>query len=347
MIMQPDIIKYDRTLALIGVLLIIITVGSICSTFLSTPETSEKIPGEFDPYVSLGPYLGFGLFSGPDRTEAMPIWTELENNESLKTYLHLESTVSKPFEFEVLCLDDFTQVPFSLGDNGDQLSHKIELEAMAEVYCPLEIANISAGTHDIAVILVQDPYNHSTDPFYRIDTESSVHDFRFNVSVAGDASHPEAEWIDTGTPGMAECSPDYYLNDGLQTTPDACDSHIWYVENTTPGTVVPFWINLAGGDDYPVTFALVALMDYRQVPLKTGADDYVIFGKLDTAEKVAFPASFTAPFEEGVHEFMVLWLPMPYEYPDEVHRQYNIEKQNNDICSNMRIAVNVTGSLTS
>ena len=107
--------------------------------------------------------------------------------------------------------------------------------------------------------------------------------------------------------------PEYPPCEEAFLTKEPCSARLWLTEDVEPGELLNYTINIAGADENPATFAMMALLNYEPIPINVNGSELVIFGEFEPGEKVAIPASLIVPEEKGVHELLVLWFPVPYK----------------------------------
>lgn len=288
--------------------------------------------------------MGIGLYSAPnhDHQYSIPSMVHLNHSTPLESYLYFSNQIPDPTEFFVFVLVDFRQVPFEFEGDDANILCNASVDPYEGKFFSITVSNLTRGKHDMAIILAMEPNNHSMDPSFRLSTDlSSVRGIRLNLIVDND-THYNIEYDNSTNPLFKQCSSDYPLNDGLLMTKEACSNKLWYTESGIPDENIPYWINCAAGDDYPNQFAIITLMDYQQVPINTNSSQYAIFGNLSPGEKIAIPSNVMVPKETGLHEFMAVWIPFPFEYHDYPSGSCEYCTQDKGLASSVRIGLNVS-----
>lgn len=264
----------------------------------------------------VGESFGIGLYDAPIRTpnHSFHHSATLHANESLIGYFWISNQMTTENDFLVFLLSDYEQVPFFFGEKRDRgILHPIYLEPFEERFFRFEIDPLTQGVHDVEIVLVMKPYEHSLEKSFRRSTDFSyLGSKRLNLFVDSE-EFPAVPYTNKSVLSYRTCGSDYPINDGLLITRDACSTTGWFTERVTAGDRLDYWINAAADDDYSVTFALMPFIDFMQVPMRVDDSMNVLFCSLEAGEKVSIPASITVPDDEGVHELMVLWIPAPYQ----------------------------------
>jgi len=310
---------------------------------INNQDTGQKDIGTFDPH-SLGDRVGIGLYATPihDPEYGMPSSVYLNHSAPLECHLFFSNQRPDPGKFLVFVLMDFQQVPFRFEEQDADIVFDASVDPYEEKFFSICIPNLTAGRHDVAIVLAMEPYNHSMDPSFRLSTDlSSVRGMRLNLIVDND-TRQKIPCDDCMNQPFERCDPNYPLNDGLLLTKDAWSNKLWYAKNATPGETLSYWINCAAGEEYPSKFAIITLMDYRQIPINIDTSDYAIFGELAAGEKISIPAAVPVPKEKGVHEFVAVWIPLPFEYQEKPSSNYKYYNQDKVLVSSVRVGLNVT-----
>jgi hypothetical protein len=258
--------------------------------------------------------FGVGLYTAPIHSpeHSMHYSRFLNSNETFNGYLFVSNQMYDENDFLIFCMMDYKQVPFTFESEKSQMYHIIHLNPLKEQFYHFELNKIEKGVHDFEIFLAMKPYEHSLNRSYRLSTDFSyLGSRRVNIFV-DDLKSPVINYTDFDYRSSSPCGSDYPVNDGLMLTRDPCSSDAWLTVNVTPGEHLNYWINIAADNEYPVSFGLIALMDYQQIPLQVNMPNTVIFGKLDAGEKISLPASIVVPNEDGIHELMAIWIPAPY-----------------------------------
>lgn len=320
--------KTERNLKIISILVfcVIIAFSGIFLLSLnekrSTPQFSMSVNDSDNKKVTeydengTKENFGIGLYNAPfhDANYSMHYSKSLQPDDSLEGYLFMSNQMNVKNEFLVFCLLDYNQVPFSHETGSTQVLQVIPLEAHEERFFYFNIGNVSEGVHDFEIFMIMKPNEHSLDENFRRSTDFSLlGSRRINVFV-NDTRFRDPVYTDFSPQNYSpSCGPQYPVNNGIMITKEPCSTMVWFVENITArNRTLGYNINAAADNKYPVSFGLIALLDYQQIPVQDASGNKVIFGKLAQGQKISIPASVIIPSEKGIHELMVIWLPAPY-----------------------------------
>ncbi len=100
---------------------------------------------------------------------------------------------------------------------------------------------------------------------------------------------------------------------------------VWGHADAHPGETVPYFANLGNKGNAAYAFALLAFLDFRQVPLD-GRDQWVAYGTVPAHGQGVAPGRLIAPAAPGALEFLLLLVRNPYTAlevpPDGPDRQF-------------------------
>jgi hypothetical protein len=231
----------------------------------------------------------------------------LKENESFKGYLEVENAMYTSNQYLLFILVDYLMVPFYVeGQKG--LTHLVNLNPMEDSFYSFKLNHLPAGTHDIVVGAFLNPYKHSLDTDFRLDTDFAMMGrIRLNV-IVGSGSYPFPELR----------SPDIFCNksdtlEGLMLTKEPCSPKGWFTENVTRGQKLHYYINIGNFEENQRAFGVIQFLDYKQIPLEYNSSEYVYYGLLKEGNKTSIPASVIVPDNPGVHELLVVWFTEPFE----------------------------------
>jgi hypothetical protein len=217
------------------------------------------------------------------------------------------------YDYLIFCLLDYEQVPFTFDNESGQILYKIHLEPYEAGFYPFELNGIEEGGHDFEIVVIFRPYENSLNETFRRSTRGGhLGSQRQNLFVGNYSDLPAVNYTNMSVMSCCSCGSEYMHAEGMLITKEPCSKQLWLTEDVEPGGLLNYTIN-AGTYEYPVTFAMMVLLDYKPIPLNVNGTDLVIFGKFEPEEFVAIPASLIVPEEKGVHELLVLWFPVPYK----------------------------------
>ncbi|MEO0248260.1 MAG: hypothetical protein ABIN58_01730 [candidate division WOR-3 bacterium] len=200
------------------------------------------------------------------------------------------------FDFLLIMMLDYEQIGFKL-DGEKTFTYKFRLEANEERIFSIDTPPLSEGFHDLLILVVRDPDNHSFDIPFRIHTAYYIAKTRVNIYV-GNAKPPG---IDFTT--FSETSADSAREGALILSKHERGNiwEGWFTENTTPGEHVHYFIRITGDRKDTQPFALVAFWDYQQIPVN-GNDVLYGISRLNTL--ITIPACLIMPESRGHMSFL-------------------------------------------
>lgn len=219
----------------------------------------------------------------------------------------LENGVPRSLPFALVSFVDFMQVPVSIAGRED-LVHRLEAPASTAVASRFEVPAPSVGAHDQIQLLVWEPDRHSVSMEWRISTVDGWFTANRTRLVAGDSS---------ATPSYAAPTVEGVVDtmgfDGVLTNRSATQvGDLWTAETVAPAALVPFYVHVGNAAPRARTFALVALMDWRQTTF-TASGSKVVFLSVPAGQTATLSGVILAPVSAGVHEFQVFRFEDPYD----------------------------------
>ncbi|MFA4859268.1 hypothetical protein [Methanoregula sp.] len=225
--------------------------------------------------------------------------------------------MTKNSDFLIIGLLDYQQIPFEFNNSGKNIHHVIHMAPFEEAFYRFRLPPMPDGSHDFELFLIMKPDEHTLNNSFRFSTDQALLGSRRVNIIVGNATEFSAPRITTYNGPTWSCGSDYVLNDGLLVTTKPCDNRALLSSNVTPDKLYDYSINIAADSKYPISVAIVPLLDYYQVPLTKNMNENVAFFNLSAGEKISVPANIGIPHDTGVHELMVLWIPRPYYSIDD------------------------------
>ena len=343
-------IKILGSLALIFLVAMLLFDSGTGSTWIFRFNESNPSEGKvtYDPErvgeggIELGESFGIALsLIGMENNKSLSKF--LNPGENLSGYFYVNNRMHDAYDYLVFCLLDYRQVPFTFDNESGQILHMVHLEPYEEGSYPFELAEIEEGGHDFEIVVIFRPYEHSLNKSFRSCTLGThMGSMKRNLFVGNYSDLPAVNYTNMSAIACCSCGPEYPLYDQPFLTKEPCSAKSWLTEDVEPGELLNYTIN-AGADEVPVTFAMMALLDYEPIPINVNGSELVIFGKFEPGEKVAIPASLTVPEEKGVHELQVLWFPVPYKRLETSPGVRVLIEQWPWSVSSVRVGLNVTG----
>ncbi len=255
---------------------------------------------------TVGENFGVGIYNNPNLTDGMQLSQFLDHGSNFSGWLRITNAMYEINQYMVFALLDYKQQTFLFNNQTAKL-HLVNLSKFEDNFYYFQIDNISKGFHDFTIIVVLNPYEHSLNKEYRYSTDmAKMGDKRLNLFVGG-VNNTQIKYAFDSMP----CPPSYVLN-GLLVNKEACSPNAWYSEEIKGKDEINYFINVGNDEEKMRSFALMAFLDYKQIPLKLNDKEPTTFGKLKQGEKRAYPSNLALPKEEGVHELMVIWVLDPY-----------------------------------
>lgn len=305
----------------LSILLLAVVLSGNSDTDDWTMQIFDNESGNYSAKTSyneekVGESFGIGLYDAPVHTPDHSLHhnAAIHENQSLTGYFWVSNQMTTGNDFLVFLISDYKQIPFVFGEERKTgVLHPIHLEAFEERFFRFETGNLTRGVHDVEIVIMMKPYEHSLEKSFRRSTDFSyLGSKRLSIFVDSE-EFPAVPYAGASALSNRKCGPDYPINDGLMLTREPCSTTGWFTEEVAPGDRLDYWINAAADNEYPVAFALIPFVDFVQVPLRVDDSISTIFCSLEAGEKISIPASIIVPEEEGVHELFVLWMPAPYQ----------------------------------
>jgi hypothetical protein len=295
--------------------------SALWNMVINSSENGTSYTTSYDNVQVLESF-GVGIFSEPvkpNETTQSATMT-IASNESFEGYLYVNNQMAKDSNFLIFGLLDYQQIPFEIDNSGASVHHSIHVAPFQESFYKFKVPPMSDGSHDFEIFLIMKPDEHALDDSFRKSTDNAFLGSRRVNLIVGNETKFSAPRVRSYDGPTQSCGSDYVLNDGLLLTTKPCDTRALLSDNVTSSEVYDYSINIAADNNYPVSVAIVPLLDYYQVPLANNTGEDVAFFNLSAGKKLAIPANIVVPHDDGVHELMVLWIPQPYHSIDEDSR---------------------------
>jgi len=279
------------------------------STVYSTTYDKNKVSESFGVTILTGP-------TKQDETSQTAL-RRIGAGKPFEGYLWVSNQMAQENDFLVFGLLDYQQIPFEFNNSGRGIHHTIHMAPFEESAYPFSIPPMTEGSHDFEIFLVMKPDMHSLNDSFRFSTDQALLGSRRVNIIVGNAQSFFAPSLKEYDGPAISCGSDYVLNDGLLVTTKPCDTKALLSANVIPDSLFDYSINIGADNNYPVSVAVVPLLDFYQVPLAKNTNDRTAFFTLNAGEKLSIPANVVIPKDAGVHELMVLWIPLPYHSIDD------------------------------
>lgn len=209
-------------------------------------------------------------------------------------------------DFALLCIVDYIQMPCRR--DASARTSQFHLTPGEETRLRLNLP-LEPGAHDLLFLTFFDPANHSTEQVSRQDSRFSFSFYRAQVVAAGADTRP--------TPGAMErfsVKSDLQAGAGFFTIlPDKFKDPAqapWHAAQSAAGAPLNFYAAYSNPEQVSGTVALLAFVDFEQVPWDASHLTYL--AALDAGARADVPAVVTAPQAQGAHELVVVAVDNPF-----------------------------------
>lgn len=244
-----------------------------------------------------------------DDTRGVKYGYTIASGRGFTGYYLVDNVRPLPHTYAFLAFVDYQQVPVVLGGTPG-LTHMLHLGPQEQSWWSLDVRPLSAGRHTLSTVLVWDPDNHSTDAAFRQASEwGMVSTTQANVLVGKRGAFPAPKLT---KPSGAVSIPAGTEFDGVLVNQSSTSIEPWTSGVAAPaGSQVDYVIHVGNSTSKTARYALIALLDYVQVPIGSDARQPTIVS-VPPGKCLNFTAHVTAPTEPGVHELMVVRADMPF-----------------------------------
>ena len=287
-------------------------------------NTSENKSGYSTTYneLKVPESFGVGIFSSPiipaNSKETATI--KIAPHDPYEEYLYVSNQMTTENDFLIFCLLDYQQIPFELDNSSALIHHSIHLEPFQDSFYKFKIPPLNEGFHDFEIFVIMKSGDHSLNESFRHSTDNSYLGSKRVNLIVGNMTNSSLPQFRTYDGAIQSCGSGYVLNDGLLLTKKPCDNVALLSDAVAPASIFDYSVNIAADNKYPVSVAIIPLVDYYQVPLANNSKNMVAFFNLSTGEKMSIRMNIRVPPDAGTHELMVLWIPQPYRSIDEDSR---------------------------
>lgn len=263
--------------------------GGVTSTEQEPSETGEgelpqPIGGQSEP--GEGP-IAYRL----EESSARRYSSETMSLGSRTFYSPAWSTISKP-----LALRGCQAYPFALAPQTDHTFH-------------MRLSDLAAGMHDLVFLIFERPDEHTTNPEFREESRDLFDFYRVNLYVGGSASPPSITYTPFSEPDEFAPQGMYLYTISREVLLDPWQTP-WHYEILNPGQEVRYYATLNNPERFPTQFALVAFLNFEQVPFTP--DHMVFYGQVESQKRASVETSLIPPPSPGPYELLVLMVDNPY-----------------------------------
>jgi hypothetical protein len=218
----------------------------------------------------------------------------------------------------IFLLLDEHQLRGGIGDDPNALYTDVEVEKAQELTLTMTLPPLEPGPHNIVTISLPDP---DADVIPGFDSS------RGTLVATGGGGGDWREYQQMQDSALPRGFPFGITGD----TSDPPVFSLWESEECSPGEVVEYAIyvgyriqhpglarELTGDDTY--RFAVVAFLDFEQIPVEYGAAELPFYGAVERGEVGRLITAFQAPEEPGPHHLLVLLIQSPGAVMGEIVR---------------------------
>lgn len=278
------------------------------------PNASNEPSSETTPSVE---YMGRGVTIGIQATSGGPFWRTygIPSATAFAGRVSLSNQQS-PTNYLLTCLLDYRQES-CIWDGTPELLYTAELDENEERIIPFTTPTLSTGFHDFAVLAISNAGAEDLGERYRISTDLSYLYASRAVLLSGDEpwQPPALDEVFLGGERNSSASLEGVI---VNQEEYPVELRAWTVYEAIPGETIDYYIHVGNGtdDNPPNTFAILAFLDYRQIPID-GENQWVAFAEMPPGSATTLPAQMIAPEEPGIHELMIVFAYNPYTMLEE------------------------------
>ena len=300
--------KVVLSAAFLGVVIAVLVVAG--SNLWSNPRWAfvfRKSPNVETYGVGTRVDIYTGRFSPHEGLVYFPLEPDLEQVD-LKGTLWLHSDLPRPETYALVALVDYVQVPVVISATY-QLAHTVRVEpnSRAKIDFALTIPN-QKGKHKLALLVFQAPDAHHQNDRFRFLTDVCFYQV-LNVVIGDDESLPTVVYQQAPN---TEPSTSQVEFSGILINRDTHDNRTaWLTETVHSQQVLTYYIHLGNDGSARVPYALVAFLDWQQIPIK-GYEEKAFFGLIERDGRLTLPTEVQIPSTGAIHELQVIYVIDPY-----------------------------------
>jgi hypothetical protein len=242
---------------------------------------------------------------------------ETQSGTPIMVNYHMLNCTLDAHTRRIFLLLDEHQLRGGIGDDPNALYTDVEVEEAQELTLTMTLPPLEPGPHNIVTISLPDPEGDVIPGF------DSSHG---TLVATGDGGGDWREYNRMEVSALPEFSFGI-----TEDTSDPCEFRLWESEECSPGDVVEYAIYVGyhilepevarefTGDD-TCRFAVVAFLDFEQIPVQYGSVELPFYGAVEQGEVGRLITAFQAPEEPGPHHLLVLLIESPGEVLGEIVR---------------------------
>ena len=210
-------------------------------------------------------------------------------------------------EFLFSCLVDYLQTPCAEGLPGQ--AYPLTLPSQTDHTFHIRLSDLAEGMHDLIFLIFERPDEHTTNPEFRGESRDLFDFYRVNLYVGESASAPSIAYTSFSEPDEFAPQGMYLYTISREVLLDPWQTP-WDSESLNPGQEVGYYATLNNPEPFPTRFALVAFLNFEQVPF--APDHMVFYGQVESQKRASVETSLIAPINPGPYELVVLMVDNPY-----------------------------------
>ncbi len=223
----------------------------------------------------------------------------------------LNAYQDQPHTFAVSCLLDYVQLPCAFDQPA---SHIRSLGPMEELLLPLEIPVSQEGVHDLVILSVKDAFGDWDDENAYSRTVNEPKSSRVNLLVGG-ISTPPVPPIEKAAalPAIGRLSRGFLVSPLAQPFQEQARTIVWTHDTVQANELFDFYVHLANPLSDPVDLAVLAFIDYKQVPIyRQGEPRTPLYVESEAGVWQPLSVQVRAPSKPGIYEFVVVAMAEPF-----------------------------------
>lgn len=283
--------------------------------FLSHLKDGQGFNSSQSGGVSIGLIVDTGEYVRERQTTYLVYEDDQAQKEVAATW-RMRSDFPQTETFALVVLVDYAQVPIII----DDVPHETHV-FRADPGDPLEIdfgftVPNRPGKHQVCVVLFQGVDTHRLDDRFRFG-QGLVATHISDVIIGGDDVPPEITYQKASYARPDD--PDYDISGVNLNRDPQVYRQSWVTETVRPGEVLEYCIHLGNESDQDKPYALVAWLDWQQIPVGQG-ETPAFYGQIKAREQQAITTAVAVPTTGQIHELQVLYVKHPYHPPQDLPR---------------------------
>lgn len=223
----------------------------------------------------------------------------------------LNAYQDQPHAFAISCLLDYIQVPCAVNEPASYIK---SLDPMEELLLTLEIPVSQEGLHDLVILSVKDAFRDRDDENAYSRTVNNPKSSRVNLLVGGLSTPPTPPIENVAAlPAIGRLGGGFLVSPLAQPLEGQRRTAAWTHDTVQANELFDFYVHLANPLPDPLDLAVLAFIDYEQVPIyRQGEPRTPLYVKSHAGVWQPVSAQVRAPSKPGIYEFMVVAMAEPF-----------------------------------